>query len=135
MILTKQQKYAIREEEIYACLDTEKNLTIPQFSEILQLMYEKIKKAGFNKVERCSPFSANCIIRVYQDLHHEYNYDMCFDIYGAKCYTKVNGVWKTGDGIDSYSIRYDRHIFRVILCQDESFYVDADFVDYYVKII
>lgn len=147
MSLTEQQKHTIRQIRMYAQSDTERNgkaycrdhkkekeFIIPQFGEILKIMFENIKKAGFTEIERCSPSEANCIIRVYQDLHHKYHWGMCFNIYGAYCYTNVNGIWKTSDGIDDYQFEYDRCLFRVILLQDESLLVDADFVDCYVKI-
>lgn len=87
MSLTKQQKYAIRKIRIFAYSDTERDgkayytvhgkeeeFVIPQFGEILKIMFDNIKKAGFTEIERCSPTEANCIIRVYQDLHHEYDW-------------------------------------------------------------
>ncbi len=149
MKLTKQQKYAIRRISILAYSDSEKNgkpyyqcggkeieFEIPQFGEILKTMFENIKNAGFAKVKRCSPFEANCIIRVYKDLHHQYDFGECYNIYGARCYTKTNGVWKTSDGINNYAIDYSRHMFRLnLLLPDESLLIHADFVDYYVKII
>lgn len=147
MSLTKQQKYAIRKIRTFAYSDTERDgkayctvhgkeeeFVIPQFGEILKIMFDNIKKAGFTEIERCSPTEANCIIRVYQDLHHEYDWGLCYNIYGASCYTKTNGIWKSSDGIDDYPIEYDRHQFRMILLPDESLRVDADFADYYVKI-
>ena len=97
-------------------------------------MFDNIKKAGFTEIERCSPSEANCIIRIYQDLHHEYEWGLCFNINGANCYTNINGIWETSDGIDNYPIEYDRHQFRMILMPDESLRVNADFVDCYVKI-
>ena len=147
MSLTKQQKYAIRKIRIFAYSDTERDgkayytvhgkeeeFVIPQFGEILKIMFDNIKKAGFTEIERCSPTEANCIIRVYQDLHHQYDWGLCYNIYGANCYTKINGVWESSDGIDDYPIEYDRHQFRMMLLPDESLRVDANFVDYYVKI-
>lgn len=148
MRLTTQQKNALRQIRIFEFSDTErdnkpyykeqgveKEFIIPQFGEILGRMFENIKKAGFSNVERCSPSKANCIIRVYQDLHHQYEWGMCFNIYGANCYTKIGGIWETSNGTESHGIEYDKHRFRVILLPDESLLVNADFVDYYVKIV
>ena len=147
MSLTNQQKHVIRKIRMYAYSDIEregkayyadhgkeKEFIIPQFGEILKKMFDNIKKAGFTEIERCSPSKANCIIRIYQDLHHEYEWGLCFNIYGANCYTNINGIWETSDGIDNYPIEYDRHQFRMILMPDESLRVNADFVDCYVKI-
>lgn len=147
MSLTNQQKYVIRRISIceysdkerdgkayYNDAGTEKEFIIPQFGEILKRMFDNIKKAGFTKIERCSPCKANCIIRVYQVIHHEYARGLCFNIYGAECYTKINGIWKTSDDIDNYPIEYGRHQFEMFLLPDEILHVNADFVDCYVKI-
>lgn len=147
MSLTRQQERAIQQIRIFACSDTERDgkafckehgvereFIIPQFGEILKVMFDNIKKVGIAEIKRCSPSVANCIIRVYQDLHHEYDWGMCFNIYGANCYTKMGGTWETSDGIDYYPIEYGRHQFRYILLPDESLRVNADFVDCYVKI-
>ncbi|MCI8273103.1 MAG: hypothetical protein HFJ55_03355 [Clostridia bacterium] len=147
MSLTRAQKHAIRKIRIYKSSYKERNgkpyynengeekeFVIPQFGEILKEMFEKIKGAGFSEVERCSPQKANCIIRIFQDLHHKYSYDMCYNIYGANCYTNIDGRWQTGEGLDSYNIRYGSHKFRVVFYQDEYMSVDADFADFYVKV-
>ena len=147
MSLTEQQKELVRQIRIYAYSDTErdgkayykcngkeKEFIIPQFGDILKIMFENIKKVGFSEIERCSPSEANCIIRVYQDLHQEYEWGMCFNIYGANCYTETNKIWQTSDGVDNYRLDYGKYQFRLILGQDETLRVNADFVDCYVKI-
>lgn len=148
MKLTDQHKHIIRQIKMYAYSDTErdgkayyknngeeKEFIIPQFGEILRIMFEGIREHGFTEITRCSPSEANCIIRVFQKLHHKYEWGLCFNIYGADCYTEINGIWKTSDGISDYILEYDRCRFQMHLLPDEVLRVnDADFVDCYVKI-
>lgn len=147
MSLTRQQKYALRQIHIHAYSERERDgkaycsypneeeeFVIPQFGDILRMMFENIKKSGFTSIQRCSPLEANCIIRVYQDLHHEYEWGLVFNIYGAICYTKTGGIWETSDDFDTYRIEHDKYQFRMQLLPDEGLRVNADFVDCYVKI-
>lgn len=145
MSLTKQQKLSLRQAYIFAYADREqddkpyfrengeeKDFIIPSFPEIFDKMCNNILKGGFKKVERCAPSEANCIIRVYQRLHYEYDWDLVFNLYGARCYTKFCGKWTISDGIDTYPIRYDKHSIRLVLGPDESPTIDTKFADYYV---
>ena len=148
MNLTKKQKIALQEiglykyaliehdgKAYYTDKDGEKEFIIPQFGEILQTMFESIKEAGFTDIKRCVPSEANCIIRVFQELHHQYDFGMCFNAYGAECYTKLNGVWVTNSGtVSGYDLKFDQHRIRHILQPDESVYLDTDFLDCYVQI-
>lgn len=147
MYLSKEQKctlqkigiyqYAYKERDgkaYFLTADGEKEFIIPQFSEILQTMFEKIKNAGFTEIKRCKPSEANCIIRVFQKLHYSYDYEMCFNVYGAGCFTRMKEKWITHTGMNAYTLRYDQYIIRHILFQDESVYFDTDFLDCYVQI-
>lgn len=147
MNLTEEQKYALQKIGIYKWTDIEhdgkayytdrdgeKEFIIPQFGEILQMMFERIKNAGFTEIKRCAPSEANCIIRVFQELHHKYDWEMCFNVYGAECYTKLNELWVTSNGMKSYTLQFDEHRIRQILLPDESVYFDTDFLDCYVQI-
>lgn len=147
MSLTKQQKLALRQAYIFAYADKEedgkafykengeeKEFIVPSFPEIFERMCTNILKAGFKNIERCAPSKSNCIIRVYQKLHYEYDWGIVFNFYGARCYTKFCGKWVTSDGIDIYPIRYDKHAFRMILGPDETPTIDTNFADYYVKV-
>ena len=115
------------------CNGQEKEFEIPQSREILKMMIQKIKQVGFTNVEVCLPNEANCIIRTYQHLHHEYLEGM-YNLYGPNCYTKSEGLWITCDGFSMYLIDYSRHQIRYNLLPDECLCLNVDFVDYYVRI-
>lgn len=154
MSLTKQQKLELRQIAIFACADHEqgiipyfktfipylkkngenKTFIIPSFTEIFDRMCDNIVKDGFHSIERCAPANANCIIRVYKRLNYKYDWGIVLNLYGARCYTKLCGKWVTSDGIDIYSIRYDKLAIDLILGPDESLTIDVDFADYYVKV-
>ena len=147
MGLTKKQKLSLQQSYIFAYADreedgkafytengAEKEFIVPSFSEIFDRMCNNILKAGFKNIERCAPANSNCIIRVYQRLHYEYDWGIIFNFYGARCYTNLCGIWTISDGIDTFPIRYDKHAFSMILGPDESPTIDTDFSDYYVKV-
>ena len=149
MNLTEKQKTVIRQLRLLNYSDREKDgkaysvingkteeFIIPQFGEIQKEVINAIKKSStdITKVVNCSPEVANCIIRIFQDLHHKYEWGLCYNIYGARCYTKHYDTWFTSDGFYPERINYNRHLFRIQLGPDESLRVDADFVDRYVKI-
>ena len=148
MSLSEKQKRIIRQIGIYRYADEERNgkayyinserreveFVIPQFSEILQMMFEQIKERGFNQIKRCSPSRANCIIRVYQELHHEYEWGLCFNVYGAECYTKMTGWWITEFADEPYFLKFDKHCIRQNLMPDETIFFDTEFMDCYVEI-
>ena len=133
MSLTKKQKYDIQKVHLHYT-----NVPIselPQFSEILERMYEQIKKTGITKIKKCSPSEANCIIRIYQSLQAEPEYGLFSNIYGAICYTKFKNIWETSDGIKNYPLEYNKYYqFRIPLLPDETLIVNASYIDDYVKI-
>ena len=60
---------------------------------------------------------------------------MCFNAYGAECYTKMNELWVTNSGtVSGYDLKFDQHRIRHILQPDESVYLYTDFLDCYVQI-
>ena len=147
MNLTKQQKYKLHGLGIFECASLEhdgkayyidngeeKEFVIPSFDEVLQTMFESILNAGFTTVKKCDPLDANCVIRVFQKLHHEHDWGMCFNVYGVDCYTKMNGLWVTHNYMGIYPLNSNRHLVRIILLPDENVYFNTDFLDCYVKI-
>ena len=109
---------------------------VPQFSEILQAVYNKIHRAGFVKIEHCNPQNANCIIRVYQNLHCRFNFGTYY-MYGADCFTNENGVWLT----ESYSkrpiaLKYDHYeVFKFVIAEEKiKVKFKTEFMDCYVRI-
>lgn len=147
MSLTKEQLDGIRQIRILAYSDREhqgkalceengqeKEFKIPHPEEILKAMVKEINNASGTKIERCSPTEADCIIRVYWVLHHKYDWGLCFNIYGANCYTKTNETWETSNGIHTSMIDHNRHQVRLDLLPDEILTASAEFIDYYVKL-
>ena len=133
MSLTKKQKCDIQKVHLHYT-----NVPIselPQFSEILESMYEQIKKTGITKIKKCPPSEANCIIRVYQIIKDEPNSELFSNIYGAVCYTKSKNIWETSDGIKNYPLEYNKYYqLRIPLLPDETLIVNASYIDDYVKI-
>lgn len=148
MNLTEKQKNVIRQIRCLDYSDIEmdgkalsvisgktEEFIIPQFGEIQEKVFSAIKASTtVTKLTRCSPEEANCIIRIFQDLHHKHDWDFCYNIYGAECYTKRNGFWLTSDGISAYGINFECCRFRLPLEPDDSLLVDAKFVDCFIRI-
>lgn len=146
-MLTDVQKESIRNVDIYDYSLKEKKgkainydgkkFNIPSFVELKQIIISEILKLGFSKVEIVKPSKANCIIRVYQKLH--YNYDFpgetsTYNLYGAHCYTLKSGKWTTSAFQDDSIINFSEFIIRHWICQDEYIDFDCDFFDCYVQI-
>lgn len=110
------------------------NFVIPNTYEIFETMSKKILDSGFSEVERVSPNDANCIIRIFQKLHYEYFYNYIFNLYGADCFVKDKKNWISHCSAGTFTLYYSKHIIRQWICQDESVYIDTDFVDFYVKV-
>lgn len=142
-MLSNEQKERIRRIKIYksSCSEVKgkpidqcgREFVIPSFPEIEQIVIEEIIKLGFSKVERVSPYEANCIIRVYKKLHYEYDDDF-YNIYGASCYTLKNGRWTETVFNGEFEIDYSKHKVGQWVCQDESIVFDCEFFDCYVKV-
>lgn len=143
-MLTREQKYVLRRIGIYAYASIERNgkayyigkdgkeeeFIIPQFGEILQNIFSQIKAAGFSEIKRCSVRKANCIVRVYQDLHHEYDWGECYNMYGADCYTKTeNAQWVTETTITPSAMQFDMHLVTQNLSSDERIVFKTEFLD------
>lgn len=147
MSLSRHQKCVIREISLFSYSHTERNGTaiierngkeeefvIPSTYEIFNQVISKLHQAGFTKVERCSPQNANCIIRTFQARHQIYDFDCCYNLYGADCFVKERGWWKTATHLDTYPITFDKYKIQLNFLQDESLSINTDFVDYYVKV-
>lgn len=149
MSLTVQQKLAIRSIRIYKYSSQEKNgkpyyvdekgkkreFIVPKDQEILTAMFKMIKEAvGAKKIESCEPQEANCIIRVFRALHHKHEWGAIYNLFGAECYTKVFGTWKTNGVMKAYKIYEGKCQFRMSILPDECLAVDAEYNDYYILI-
>lgn len=111
-------------------------IVIPPPYKISQYIFQKILDSGFSKIEKVSPSEANCVIRVFQKLHYEYDSEFTFNIYGAVCYVKDKTGWFSENNQDELIILdYSKFHFKEIISQDEQLkIIDADFVDIYVKV-
>lgn len=104
-------------------------VNIPCFENIYQDVLNNLKVNLFN-VERVSPLTANCILRVFRhnNLQHE---DEIHWVYGADIFIKsLDGMTSRNDCI----IDYSKCEIKKWLFQDESFIMIPDFIDYYLKI-
>ncbi len=137
MSLTKKQKCDIRQLKMnYASNEVsskETEFTIPQFGEIYNQMRQLIHDQGFSRIKRCSPLKANCIIRVYQavQIQHEHEH---VDVYGAICYTKIHGRWKTNNGIADYRLEYGVPSLNQLIPPFDCSLFSKSYADYYIKI-
>ena len=154
-MLSKEQKEKLRTIHIYEIACEEKNgiaiirkripkvnggyifeekFVIPSPYQIAESVYKKILACGFSKVERVSPNNANCIIRVFQKLHHEYDFNQIFNIYGARCFVKNGHDWISECALGTFPLDYSKCLITQWLYQDEKITFDAEFVDFYVKV-
>ena len=158
-MLSKKQKEKLRNIHIYELACEEKNgiaiirksvpkvkkgketfssveeeFVIPSPYQIAESVFKQILTCGFSKVERVSPINANCIIRVFQKLHHAYEFDHIFNMYGADCFVKSCGYWISECNSDTFHLDYSRHLIGQWLYPDEKITFDAEFVDFYVKV-
>ena len=154
-MLSKEQKEKLRTIHIYEIACEEKNgiaiirkripkvnecyifeekFIIPSPYQIAESVYKKILACGFSKVERVSPNNANCIIRVFQKLHHEYDINHIFNIYGARCFVNNDRDWISECSLGTFHLDYSKCLISQWLYQDEKITFDAEFVDFYVKV-
>ena len=99
------------------------------FEELFSKCGMELVRAGY-RVERCAPWRANAVIRVYRDEGWEHD-DSIHWIYGATVYLKNFGVY-----FDSRRTMIDHKVFEVrwLFYQDDTPVVAHNFVDYYVRI-
>lgn len=158
-MLSNEQKEILRKIEIYEMSDEEKNgkpiirkreprekrgkktfsvvetdFVIPSIFQLFDYICEQIINAGFSKIERVEPNKANCIIRVFQKLHYEYEFEQIFNIYGANCFVKRGRDWFSETNGSIFKLDYSKYIIKQWLYQDEYILFDTDYVDFYVKI-
>lgn len=160
-MLSKEQKEKLRKIHIYELATEEKDgvaiipktvqkkkfgkeksvcveevFVVPSPYEIRNSVFEQILECGFSKVERVSPTDANCIVRIFQKLHHEYEFGMVFNMYGADVFVKDDTTWATECNCyqKGYPIDYEKCLINQWLYQDEKVTFDAEFVDFYVKV-
>lgn len=110
---------------------------IPSTYEIFEDVIVRILANGFSKVERVAPANANCIVRVYQKLHYNYDSSMIFNLYGADIFVRHGSRWTSeceGTGREFY-LDYTKCLVGQWLYQDEEVIFDTDFVDFYLRVI
>ena len=107
-----------------------KEFVIPSFPEIKEEICKEVLKLGFSKFEIVKPSKANCIIRVFQKLHYQYEYNQIYNLYGAFCYVRSADGFKRQHCI----IDYSECVIKLWLFQDEYIDINCDFFDCYVKI-
>lgn len=142
-MLSKKQKETLRNIQIFEIANEEQNgvaivkneeFIIPTPYDLLESVKKKILESCFLKVERVAPIAANCIIRVYQKLHYEYEYGMIFNMYGTFCFVKDGVNWISESSGRTFYLDYSQCIVGQWIYQDERVDFDADFVDFYVKV-
>ncbi len=161
-MLSKEQKEKLRKIHIYELATEEKKgvaivrklvpkgkknkeqscwkevkFKIPCTYEILEDVIVRILANGFSKVERVAPANANCIVRVFRKLHYNYDSSMIFNMYGADVFARHGSRWTSeseGSGTEFY-LDYTKCLVGQWLYQDEQIVFDADFVDFYIRVI
>lgn len=112
----------------------EEEFIIPSPYQIIESIFKQILGCGFSKVERVSPDNANCIIRVFQKLHHEYEFGIVFNLYGADCFVKSSNGWISESDGSTFQLNYTEHLINQWIYQDEKITFKTDFMDVYVKV-
>ena len=110
---------------------------IPSTYEIFEDVIVRILANGFSKVERVAPANANCIVRVYQKLHYDYDSSMIFNLYGADVFVRHGSRWTSeceGAGREFY-LDYTKCLVGQWIYQDEEVIFDTDFIDFYLRVI
>lgn len=107
---------------------------VPSPYQIAESIFQQILDCGFSKIERVSPAKANCIVRAYQKLHYEYEFDQIFNMYGAECFVKDNVGWISEVNDSTFHLDYSHCKIGQWLYQDEKVIFDTDFVDFYIKV-
>lgn len=133
----KLYDYSYKEKKGKAITDNGKQFIIPSFVELKQIIFSEIMKLGFSKIEIVKPSKANCIIRVYQKLHYNYDFPVetnTYNLYGAHCYTLKSGKWTTSAYQDDAIINFSEFTIRHWICQDDYIDFNCDFFDCYVQI-
>ena len=158
-MLSKEQKEKLRNIHIYELACEEKNgiaiirksvpkvkrgketfstvqeeFVVPSPYQIAESVFKQILVCGFSKVERVSPTDANCIIRVFQKLHHAYEFDQIFNMYGADCFVKSGGYWISECDSGTFHLDYSKYLIGQWLYQDEKITFNTEFVDFYIKV-
>lgn len=158
-MLSNKQKEKLRRIHIYSLARTEKNgvaiiqkqalrgepgkektciieevFVVPSIYEIAENVFKKILDSGFSKVERVSPKDANCIVRVFQKLHHKYDYYTTFNMYGADVFVKNITNWTSENCGECFTLNFAECSILQWIEQDETVKFDAEFVDFYVKV-
>ena len=131
-IIQKSMSKVKRGKETFSTVEEE--LFIPSPYQLTESVIKQILACGFSTVEKVSPSDANCIIRVFQKLHYEYEFDLIFNMYGADCFVKGSTGWISECNGDTFPINYSKCLIGQWLYQDEKVTFDADFVDIYVKV-
>ena len=156
-MLSKEQKEKLRKISIYASSSKEKNgvaiitktvskvkwgkkrfshieevFVVPSCYDIAESVFKQILDSGFSKVERASPSDANCIVRVFQKLHYQYDPNMIFNMYGADVFCKEGEMWVAS--CNCFTLDYEKCSMGERLNQSEVVFFDSDFVDFYVKV-
>lgn len=145
MALSRKQKEKIRNVSRYAYFHSEsekkdvgKNLrvekeSIPTPYQLRAELLDKLTQMDY-EYEFVSPTEANCIIRVYQNLHFADEGGSFYSIYGGNCFTKKGSKWwGTSDGVD-FELSFEKDIHNVWLFQDECVEVASEFFDSYLSI-
>ena len=114
----------------------EEKFLIPSPYQILDSIFLQIIRCGFSTVERVSPENANCIIRVFQKLHHKHEFDVVFNLYGADCFVISGNAWisECENRGNTFRLNYTEHLIDQWLYQDEKVTFKTDFMDVYVKV-
>ena len=142
-MLSEKQKKMLRSIQIYEIANEEKNgiavvrkkkFVVPNSYELFESVKKEILGSGFSKVERVSPGTANCIIRVFQKLHYKYEFGWIFNMYGTYCFVKDGVNWISESCGYTFHLNYSQCMVGQWIYQDERVDFDADFVDFYVKV-
>lgn len=135
--------YAFRENKRGQPLDSSgKKFMIPSWTDLFSDTCKSICQAGFSKVEQVVPDKANCIIRIFEKRHFNYENTCCpiiFNLYGVLCFTKnEDGKWMTkntlsGEGGHEFEINFSE-CFVITSLWHENIKIDVDFFDIYVVV-
>lgn len=109
---------------------------IPTTYEILEDVIVRILANDFDSVERVAPANANCIIRIFQKLHYNYDSSMMFNLYGADVFVRNGNKWisNSEDNGSIFYLDYSKCLVGQWIYQDEQVIFDTDFVDIYVNV-
>ena len=121
----------------YACDSPKKYFHIPDPYQLYKEMVARINNKGFSSVKRASPKDANLIIRVYQAVHHEHEFEK-YSMYGVDCYVKNpnnEDEWITRSNWKDVPLNYAENRIGQWLFPDEIIKFNSpDFMDFYVVV-